>query len=159
MKAQFVYEAFEFERGQDPKDALGLGLEKVREIKKAFNFITPYIETMNADEMDFRDFRWKIDELKRTLDIIIVNHLRKKYNFNLKLTENPPPGTFQSVWMFAESNVKDQYYFQFFKNGPGNGFWFKFNDGRNQYESKQSSKLSTLDQKIDYVIKKYNVPL
>lgn len=152
-------EAMDFERGQDPKDALGIGIPNVREIKKAFNFITPYIDKMVADEIDFRDFRRKVDELKRALDIIIVNHLNKKYDLGAKLLENPPQGTYNSIWKFADANVKDQYYFAFYKNGPGNGFWFKFNDGRDQYESKQSSKLSTLDQKLEYVIKKYNVPV
>lgn len=43
LKAQFVYENLDFERGQDPKDALGIGnhMEKAkRQLRKAMKEIT-----------------------------------------------------------------------------------------------------------------------
>ena len=35
MKAKFIYENMEFERGQEPKEAMGIGL--VGELKKSFD--------------------------------------------------------------------------------------------------------------------------
>ena len=146
----------DFERGQDPKDILGLGLKKVREIKKAFNFISPYIETMKAEELDFREFRKKIDELKNTLDIIVVNHINEKYNLGAKLIENPPENSISSAIHEIAKAEKNGNSLVFYKNGPGNAFWFNFFEGNNSlksYQSAQSYRLSTLDRKLDYILK------
>ncbi len=63
MKARFVNEE-NFERTKDPLDSMELGNQKIRGIKKALRFVTPYVESMKADELNFKEFRWEVDKLK-----------------------------------------------------------------------------------------------
>jgi len=157
MKARFVFEAINFERTGDPLDSMNIGNKKIRDIKSAFRYVEKYVDTMDADELDFRKFRNEIDRVKDTIDVIVVNYLNKTYNINIRLIPsdeifNPS----QSVREIAEYN-KDNYYIKFYKNGPGNAFWFEFQNGQIVHRVTQSNKLSTLDQKLGEVLKKYKV--
>jgi hypothetical protein len=158
MKAQFVNENISFERGRDPKGSLGIGVPRIQEIKRNFEDVAPYIESMRADELDFRDFRYKVESLKDVVEVIIINHMKSKYGIDLELIPYEQEGFTPSHRRFAAGKSAGGYHFVFFKNGPGNAFWFKVQipDG-DLVEETQSSMLSTLDKKVGKFMRKYKI--
>lgn len=158
MKAKLVSENISFERNLDTKESLGIGNEKIREIKKAFGFVSPLIESMKADQLNFKEFRWKVDTLKDTLDVIIVNHFNEKFGLDLKFVKSEENMLSSSVRRFARGELKNGTII-FNKNGPGNSFWVELYDLSGEFilETAGSSMLSTLDQKVSKVLKKHQM--
>jgi len=78
MKAQFVYEKLDFERGKDPKEAMNIGQKELRYLK--------------IPELKFSDYPW-IDDLiqNRTHENIFY------YGGIYNIIYNRPNGTWSSI--------------------------------------------------------------
>lgn len=158
MKARFVNEE-NFERTKDPLDSMELGNQKIRGIKKALRFVTPYVESMKADELNFKEFRWEVDKLKDTMGFIVINHLNEKYSIGLK----PFKMDFHTHGHHMEGVIATAelptFEIRLRKNGVGNAFWLEIhgNTGGFHEETTQSNMLKTLDKKAGKILRKYEV--
>ncbi len=171
-----VREGLNFERGIDPKDALKIGNEKLRTVQKDYDYLGPIIKTLQApdDEFAFQKVRWKIDGLKSIIEIIIIEHIRKKYNIQFKedKEEGVRPG---SIRLFASTNI-GEYRYELRRNGVGSTYWAKvislkgktlstvpskfFNGPKTVdqdfFETSQSSSLRIFDEKFQKLLKKFS---
>lgn len=153
MKARFVNEQ-NFERRQDPLTSMGIGREDIRNIRKNYNYLEPYLKTMEGEpDLDFKDFRNRVDSLRDILQFIIINHINKKYGIGVAPTELDKEWS-QTKFAIAEGN---NWHLSLWKNGPGNAFWFKLYHDGEQTESKQSSILRTFDAKLGKALKKAGI--
>lgn len=88
MKAQFVYEALDFEREQDPLDTMNLGNPEIRKIKSSLKQIQDIVSAgYNLNELDFPSTIKSIDNLKEMVLIVIINYLKKNFGWEFTKLE------------------------------------------------------------------------
>jgi hypothetical protein len=163
-----VKESISFQRGQDPKDSLGIGDPKERKILSNFSYIEPIIKNLELpdDEFSFKDFRRKIESLKEIVEYIILRHVREKYGVEAKFETEISYS--QASNLFAVANV-GEYRYEFRRNGVRNAYWIKVVSLKgkqigkigagysvNYVETSQSSSLRIFDQKFNQLYKKFH---
>ena len=162
---KLVKESLNFERGQDPMDALNIGDPRIREIHKNYQDIGSIIETGVADELIFGEFRHKIDKLKEIMDYVVINHIRNKFKIYAKFQKEDPDPRRKIGNLFAIAHV-GSYKYEFKKNGVGSTFWTEIvglnllpeSSEKKTYEklTSQSTNLKTFDSKLTFLLKKYH---
>lgn len=161
MKAKLVSENISFERTGDPLDSLEIGQKKLRSIRKDLRDISPVIESAKAEgDLDFRNFRWKIDNLKNIMEFVIINHINENYNLGVELVERKEErGRQDAENLFAEAHMYNNNHLYLYKNGPGNAFWFILESPKLLHNEKpsQSYNLSTFDSKLKRSLKRAGV--
>ena len=169
-----VREALNFERGQNPLDALKIGNEKIRALSKDYNYLDPIIKTLKApdDEFNFGIIRHKIDGLKKVIELVIIEFLRSKYGVEFKEDSEITRGSGDNL--FASAKVGD-YRYELRRNGVGSTYWVKIislkgetlsivksrsfngpqNINKDYLETSQSTSLRIFDEKFQRLFKKY----
>lgn len=151
-----------FERGRDPKEAMGIGNPNIQkfnrkqaQIKQNYADLGPFMENLDPEVMDLRAINDKIGSLIDTAEITIINYFNDKYDLELtpvfhewRSTEN----------LFAESD-KDKNRWEFYSNSSGAGIFIDFNDGKNSETTNHGYKMKTIEQKFLKIVKKFNVQL
>lgn len=162
MRAKCVNENVNFERGQDPKGAMGIGDENIRKfngkqamIKNNYRELDPFINHEDPENLDLRAINDKINSLIDSAQVTIIDYFNNKYNLELtpvfhdwRSTEN----------LFAKSNKNGNEWF-FYSNSSGAGIFIGFSDGRNMHTSNQGYKMKTIEEKFLKIVKKFNVQL
>jgi hypothetical protein len=169
-----VREGLNFERGLDPKDALNIGNEKIRTLSRDYNYLGPIIKNLQApdDEFTFGKVRHKIDGLKKVIELVIVEFLRKKYG--IQFQEDTDPSDTGGSKLFASSKVGN-YQYELRKNGVGSTYWAKVISLKGEilstskpayqgaqpaefdyFETSQSTSLRIFDEKFQRLLKKYH---
>ena len=165
MRAKSIHENINFERGQDPMKTLGLGNEKIQDIKDAYAYVTPIIKTFKDDNIDFKKFRHKVEELKNAADILLINYLNETYDLEIVTVDDIDAYSqrFLSAHKrFAADNdvkrARGHCRIELWKNGPGNGFYYKFFGSTvTKEEGSISHSLKTFDQKFKRTLKKEGI--
>ena len=151
-----------FQRGRDPKDAMGIGDENSRkfsakqgEIRQNYQDLGLFVDHQDPENMDLRLMNDKINSLIDSAEKTIIDYFNKKYNLGLspvyhkwRSTEN----------LFAKSNKNGNEWY-FYSNSSGAGIFIGFSDGRNMDTTNQSYKMKTIEQKFLKIVKKFNVQL
>lgn len=171
-----VREGLNFERGMDPKDALKIGNEKLRAIQKDYEYLGPIVKNLQApdDEFTFQKVRQKIDGLKSAIEIIIIEHIRKKYN--IKFEEDQEEFRPGSPRLFASAEI-GEYRYELRRNGVGSTYWAKVINLKGRtinrvksssfsgpsrmieqdfFETSQSTSLRIFDEKFQKLLKKFS---
>lgn len=178
-----VKESISFQRGQEPKDTLGIGDPKERKIQSSFSYVEPIIKRLELpnDEFSFKEFRRKVDDLKDIVEYVIIKHVKDKYGIEAKFERNSEfdPNPYGSVAsnLFAVADV-GEYRYEFRCNGVKNAYWIKVFSKKgeiigktlisqniytgnaykhtNYVETSQSSSLRIFDQKFQQLYKKFH---
>jgi hypothetical protein len=169
-----VREGLNFERGQDPKDAMNIGNEKIRNLSRDYNYLGPIIKNLQApdDEFTFGTIRHKIDGLKKVIELIIIEFLRKKYEIQFQEDSELTSGSGDNL--FASAKVGN-YQYELRKNGVGSTYWAKVISLKGEtlntrnsifvneppikedfFQTSQSSSLRIFDEKFQKLLKKYH---
>ena len=171
-----VREGLSFERGLDPKDALNIGNQKVRELRKNYEYLDPIIKTLKApdDEFTFGVVRHKIDRLKACIELVIMEFIRDKYKIEFK-EDSDFTRQRSGDNLFASAKVGD-YQYELRRNGVGSTYWTKvislkketlstakskFFNGpqtidQDFFETSQSTSLRIFDEKFQRLLKKFH---
>lgn len=170
--ASLTSESLNFERGMDPKDALNIGNEKIRILSRDYNYLGPIIKNLQApdDEFTFGNVRHKIDGLKKVIELVIIEFLRKKYE--IQFTEDRDlEVTGSGNNLFASAKIGN-YQYELRRNGVGSTYWTKVISLKGEtlstayssfktidqdfFETSQSSSLRIFDEKFQKLFKKYH---
>lgn len=182
--ASLTSESMNFERGKDPKDSMGIGNKKIREIRSDYKYLEPIINSLEPpdDEFTFQKVRLKIDGMKRVIELVIMEFIRQKYGIIFQ--EDSQESRFTSSNLFASATV-GEYRYELLRNGVGSTYWakvislkgnilntkkakgfiFKDSQGRvippktteeDFIETSQSTSLRIFDEKFQKLLKKYH---
>ena len=101
MKARFVYEELDFERGIDPKESMGIGSEEVRAIKKigrhaeARGFKEAEIGPQHEEEGIINIKRWLYHSEMTDDDIEVILYKEEGFPYELMVYVATPQGDYQ----------------------------------------------------------------
>ncbi|HPI82574.1 MAG TPA: hypothetical protein PK122_05090 [Candidatus Paceibacterota bacterium] len=165
--ASLTSESMNFERGKDPKDSMGIGNKKIREIRSDYKYLEPIINSLEPpdDEFTFQKVRLKIDGMKRVIELVIMEFIRQKYGIIFQ--EDSQESRFTSSNLFASATV-GEYRYELLRNGVGSTYWAKVISLKGNIlnatktteedfiETSQSTSLRIFDEKFQKLLKKYH---
>lgn len=156
MKAKLVKEELnQFTREGDPFDKLNIGDSYLRKMNTGVKEIQDIIsEGYSRDSMNFSEVINITDDLRRVVDYTVMNHLKKKYGFQMQMGDHE--------WRVFFTPVKGDRLLVFSKSSTSRSFEMVLYDGPTTdspqiAKTPASTSIKNLDAKIDGLIKLYQI--
>lgn len=169
---KLVRENINFERGIDPKESMRLGNQKLQSIKKDFRFLESIINNIKLpdDKLGFSSIIRGANNIKKIIDLIIIDAIRQKFNIQFKEDHEEISHT-TATNLFASTDI-GIYHYELRKNGTGSMYWIKVYHLQGKsigkikrglemidtdtIETSQSTNLDIFLQKFGKLFKKYH---